>query len=111
MSLARIKTGDTVQVMAGRERGKTGKVLEILSKQDRTLVEGLNRVKRHLKPRSQKEQGGILEKEAPLPLSIVMPFCAKCNRGVRVRVKIEKEGQKVRICSRCGEGLEAKKKQ
>lgn len=110
MTLARVKTGDTVQVMGGREKGKTGKILSLLGGENRALIEGLNKVKRHLKPRSQKDQGGILEKEAPLPLSALMPFCPKCNRGVRVKIKAAKEG-KERICARCGTSLEAKKKQ
>lgn len=111
MTLARIKTGDTVQAMAGREKGKTGKVIAIFLQQERALVEGLNKVKRHLRQRSQRDQGGILEKEAPLPLSALMPFCPKCNRGVRLRFKWEKEKGKIRVCVRCGEGLEVKPKQ
>lgn len=110
MTLARIKKGDTVQVMAGREKGKQGLVLEILTNKERALVEHLNMVKRHLKPRSQKDQGGILEKEAALPLSILMPFCRKCNKGVRLKIKAAKEGKKMRVCIRCGEILEVKKK-
>lgn len=110
MTLARIKTGDMVQVMSGREKGKSGKILEILLKKERALVEGLNKVKRHLRPRSQKDQGGILEKEAPLPLSVVMPFCLKCNRGVRVKTRSSKKGEKERICARCGGSLEVQTK-
>ena len=110
MTLARIKTGDNVQIVGGREKGKTGTILEILTKKDRALVEGLNKVKRHLRPRSQKDQGGILEKEAPLPLSLLMPYCAKCHRGVRVKIKLDKEGEKKRLCAKCGQELEVKKK-
>ncbi|MBI4125193.1 MAG: 50S ribosomal protein L24 [Deltaproteobacteria bacterium] len=110
MTLARIKTGDTVQVQGGREKGKTGTILGILMKKERALVEGLNKVKRHLRPRSQKEQGGVLEKEAPLSLALLMPYCTKCNRGVRVKVKRDKEGKKDRLCARCGQAIEVKKK-
>ena len=71
MTMALIKKGDTVMVISGRERGKTGKVLEILTKKERVLVERLNMVKRHLKPTQKDKQGGILEKEASLALSVV----------------------------------------
>lgn len=111
MALARIKKGDTVQVISGRERGKTGRVLEILRKKDRVLVEKLNMVKRHSKPSQKNQQGGIIEKEAPLPLSAVMPVCPKTNKGVRVRVKEvkEKEGKtKIRVSHATGESLEGK---
>lgn len=112
MTLARIKKGDTVQVISGREKGKSGKVLEILTHEERVLIEKLNMVKRHLKPQ-QKTQGGILEKEAPLALSAVMPFCPKCNKGVRVRTKVvadkKKNEVKNRVCAKCGETLETKK--
>lgn len=109
MALARIKKGDTVQVSSGRERGKTGKVLAILTKKERVLVERLNMVKRHLKPSQQAQQGGIVEKEAALPLSSVMPFCPKCNKGVRVFAKITKDKKKVRACQSCEETLDMKK--
>lgn len=110
MTLARIKTGDTVFVTGGREKGKTGKILAILTKKDRALVEGLNKVKRHIRPRSQKDQGGILEKELPLPVSVLMPYCPKCQRGVRVSVQADKGGEKKRRCGQCGGELEVKEK-
>lgn len=110
MSLARIKKGDTVMVMAGRDQGKTGKVLELLTGEERVLVEHLNMVKRHLKPQQKAKQGGILEKEAPLALSVVMPFCPKCNKGVRMATKAaSKEGKKTRVCAVCEEKLDGKK--
>jgi len=108
--LARIKKGDTVQVISGREKGKTGTVLDILIKKEKALVEKLNRVKRHMKAKSQKQQGGILEKEAPLPFSVLLPYCTKCTKGVRIKVKLTKEGEKTRICADCGGDLEGKKK-
>lgn len=109
--MARVKKGDMVQVMSGREKGKTGKVLEILTKKERVLVERLNMVKRHMKQKKAGE-GGILEKAAPLAWSAVMPVCPKCNKGVRVKLKITakgKEEEKVRICAKCGTILEPKK--
>ena len=108
--LARVKKGDTVQVIAGREKGKMGKVLDILTKKERALVERLNMVKRHMKPQSQKKQGGILEKEASLAMSVLMPVCPKCNKGVRVHAKADKEGKRHRVCAHCGGNLEVEKK-
>ena len=106
MALARIKKGDTVMILSGREKGKTGKILEILTKKGRVLVEHLNMIKKHTKPQSQKKQGGILEKEAPLPFSVVVPFCPKCKKGVRVAMKIVKE-KKIRVCAACKESLDS----
>lgn len=113
MALARIKKGDMVQVISGREKGKTGKVLEFLTKREKVLVEHLNKIKRHTKPKKQGEPGGIVEKEAALPLSVVMPLCPKCNKGVRVVTKIvqeKKETLKVRVCAHCEEPLQTMKK-
>lgn len=111
MTIARVKKGDMVQVISGREKGKTGKVLEILTKKERVLVERLNMVKRHMKQKKAGE-GGILEKAAPLAWSVVLPLCPKCNKGVRVKLKITakgKEKEKVRICADCQTVLEPKK--
>jgi large subunit ribosomal protein L24 len=97
-----IRKDDTVKVMAGKEKGKTGRVLRILSKTGRVLVEKVNFVKRHTRP-SQKSKGGIVEKEAPVALSNVMPVCPKCSEPTRVgRTHIE-DGTRVRICRSCGQ--------
>ncbi len=109
MGLARIRKGDTVQVTSGRERGKMGKVLEVLLQEDRVLVEKLNLVKRHLKPNQKTKQGGIIEKEAPIAIAAVMPYCPKCKKGVRVATQVLKENEKVRVCAFCKEKLEGKK--
>ncbi|MBI5300027.1 MAG: 50S ribosomal protein L24 [Deltaproteobacteria bacterium] len=109
MSLARIKKGDTVQVISGREKGKTGKILAIITKKERALVEHLNMIKRHTRPQSQTKTGGIIEKEAALPLSVMMPFCPKCKKGVRVSAKVLKDHSKTRVCAKCGENLDNKK--
>ena len=108
MVLARIKKGDMVQVISGRDKGKTGKILDLLTKKERVLVEHLNMMKRHTKPRKQGEQGGIIEKEAGLPVSVVMPYCAKCGKGVRVKIKLDKSKNKHRACAKCGHSLEGK---
>src|SRR5215472_8824132 len=96
---------DTVMVIAGRERGKTGKVLRVLPARGRVIVERLNLVKRHTKPRGAASPGGIVEREAPLDISNVMVMCDRCNAPVRVGVKIAGDGSKSRICRRCGEVL------
>ena len=109
MSLARIKKGDTVQVISGREKGKIGTVLAVLAEEERVLVEKLNLVKRHMKPNQKTKQGGIVEKEAPIAISAVMPYCPKCKKGVRVATKILKDDEKVRTCAVCEEKLGGKK--
>lgn len=108
MTLARIKKGDLVYVIAGKERGKSGKVLQMLLDRDRVLVEKLNRVKRHRKPSQKNPQGGILEKEASLHISNLMPVCGKCKKPARVAMKILKD-KKIRICRKCGESIELHK--
>ncbi len=104
--LARVKKNDTVMVIAGKERGKTGKVLRVLQQENRAVVEHLNLIKRHMKPRGPQEQGGIVEKEAALHLSNLMPMCEKCNAPVRVGVRRLDDGSKARACRRCGELLD-----
>ena len=103
---ARIKKNDTVMVIAGRERGKTGKVLKVIPADGRVIIERLNVVKRHSKPRGATSPGGIVEKEAPIAISNVMVFCERCNAPVRVGVKqAEAGGARSRVCRRCGEAL------
>lgn len=100
-----IKKGDTVMLVTGKDKNKTGKVLQILPKKDGVLVEGLNVVKRHTRARGN-EAGGILEKEAPVHLSNVMIYCGKCRKPVRTRVNILEDGKKARICVKCGEAFD-----
>ncbi len=100
--LARIRKNDTVMVIAGRERGKTGKVLRVLPKENRAVVERLNLVKRHSRPRGPRAPGGIIEKEAPIALSNLMPLCERCNAPARVGSRQLEDGRKVRVCRRCG---------
>ncbi len=100
-----VKKNDMVMVIAGRERGKTGKVLRVLPAEGRVIVERLNVVKRHSKPRGPASPGGIVEKEAPIDVSNVMVFCERCNAPVRVGVKRAADGARSRACRRCGEAL------
>jgi large subunit ribosomal protein L24 len=93
-------------VISGKEKGKTGKVLRVLPKEDSVLIERLNLVKRHSRPRGPKQPGGIVEKEASIPVSNLMIMCDKCNAPVRIGHKILNDGGKIRICRRCGEALD-----
>jgi len=103
---ARIKKNDTVMVIAGRERGKTGKVLRVLPVKERALVERLNLVKRHQKPRGPQSPSGIVEKEATIHLSNMMIMCDKCNAPVRMGKRVLEDGRSVRVCRRCGDQLD-----
>lgn len=101
-----IRKNDSVMVIAGKERGKTGKVLRVLRDTDAVIVERLNMVKRHTKPRGPQQTGGILEKEAGIDISNIMIMCDKCNAPVRIGHKVLGDGKKVRLCRRCGEAFE-----
>lgn len=93
----KLKKGDTVIVIAGSERGKTGKVLSVHPLERTVVVEKLNLIKRHTKPNQKVRQGGILEREAPLAISNVMFYSANLNKGSRVGFKLLENGQRVRI--------------
>jgi large subunit ribosomal protein L24 len=101
----RIRKGDTVVVLAGKSQGKQGKVIKVIHKKDRVLVERVNLIKKHQKP-TQTSQGGIVEKEASIHASNVALFCPKCKKGVRIGYKSHDGGAKVRVCRRCGEELD-----
>ena len=103
---ARIKKNDTVMVIAGRERGKTGRVLRVLPARDRALIERLNLVKRHQKPRGAQTPAGIIEKEAAIHISNIMIMCDKCNAPVRMGKRDLEDGRSVRVCRRCGDQLD-----
>jgi large subunit ribosomal protein L24 len=105
MQKCRIKKNDMVMVVAGRERGKTGKVLHVLPDAGKATVERLNIVKRHSKPRGAASPGGIVEKEAPIAISNLMFFCERCNAPVRVGYKIAADKSKTRLCRNCHEPL------
>ncbi len=101
----RLKKDDMVMVIAGRDRGKTGKVLRVLPDARRATIERLNVVKRHSKPRGAASPGGIVEKEAPIDISNLMFFCEHCNAPVRVGYKIAADKSKTRVCRNCNEPL------
>ncbi|MFQ5902107.1 MAG: 50S ribosomal protein L24 [Candidatus Binatia bacterium] len=101
-----IRKNDSVMVIAGKERGKTGKVLRVIPEEDVAFIERVNLVKRHSRPRGPQQPGGILEKEASIHASNLMVMCDKCNAPVRVGRKVLADGEKVRVCRRCGEPLD-----
>ena len=99
-----IRKNDTVVVLSGKDKGKQGKVLSTVPSEAKVVVEGVNIVTCHNKPRRQGEEGGIVKREAPLYASKVQVVCPKCNKGTRVAHKIE-DGKKSRICKKCGAEL------
>ena len=101
-----IKKNDSVLVVSGDEKGKKGRVLSVLLKEDRVLVEGLNMIKKHMKPNKQFSQGGLIDKEAPLNRSNVMLVCPKCSKPTKIGNKILENGKKIRACKKCGEVIE-----
>ncbi len=101
-----IKKNDTVMVIAGKEKGKTGKVLRILPKKDRAVVEKVNFIKRHMRPGPHSRQGGIIEKESPIHISNLMVVCGKCTDPTRVGRRILEDGNRVRYCKKCDEIIE-----
>src|ERR1700681_722625 len=105
MLKVKIKKNDMVMVVKGRDRGKTGKVMRVIPDEGRVLIERLNIVKRHSKPRGAASPGGIVEKEAPLRIENVMIFCDRCNAPVRVGVKTADDGTRNRVCRKCGEAI------
>ncbi|TYO95721.1 LSU ribosomal protein L24P [Geothermobacter ehrlichii] len=98
-----VKKDDTVMVLAGKEKGKTGKVLRVLRDSDRVIVENLNMVKRHTRPSQANQEGGIIEKEAPIAISNVMLVCGACNKATRTGYRFLDDGSKVRFCKKCNE--------
>jgi large subunit ribosomal protein L24 len=105
-TVSHVRRGDTVGVIAGRERGKRGKVLRVLLDKGRVLVEHVNMIKKHQRPTQKLRQGGIIEREGPLALSNVLLVCARCDKPARAGVKILADGRKVRTCKRCGEAID-----
>ena len=101
-----IKKNDTVKVIAGKDKGKNGKVLRVIPKKDRVIVEKINMIKRHMKPNQQTRQGGILEKESPIHISNLMLICSKCTDPTRVGYKVLDDNRKVRFCKKCDEVID-----
>jgi large subunit ribosomal protein L24 len=106
-TISHLKKDDKVKIITGKDRGKIGKVIKVVKKSNRVLVENINIVKRHSKPSAKSRQGGIIEKEAPVHLSNVMLMCNKCMKPVRIKMQRLEDGKKVRVCRKCGEFIEA----
>jgi large subunit ribosomal protein L24 len=98
-----LKKNDLVMVIAGKEKGKTGRILRVLTKKDRAIVEKINFIKRHQRPSGQQRQGGIIQREGPLTLSNLMLVCDSCNKPVRMGKRLLEDGKKARYCKKCGE--------
>ncbi len=104
--MSKIRKNDEVLVMLGRDRGKKGKVLIAVPEKDRLIVEGINMIKRHMKPTAAVRQAGIVEKEAPIHVSDVKLICKKCNQPARVGYRFLEGGNKVRVCKKCHEVID-----
>jgi large subunit ribosomal protein L24 len=100
---ANIRKDDKVKIIAGKDRGKIGKVLKVDGKKNRIVVENINMVKRHTRPSAKSKQGGIVEGEASIDRSNVMLMCGKCLSPTRIKMKRLENGKKVRTCRKCDE--------
>jgi len=102
----KIKKGDKVKIIAGKDKGKQGRILQVLPKEGKVVVEGLNLVIKHVRPRRAGEKGQRIQFPAPLNISNVMLICTKCDKPTRVGYKILENKKKVRICKRCKEVID-----
>ena len=102
----KIRKNDTVLVIAGKDKGKKGKVRFAFPKEERLLVEGINFIKKHSRASGAVRQAGIIEREAPINVSNVMLLCSKCNHPARVGFRFLADGKKVRVCRSCGEVID-----
>ena len=103
MNALKIKKGDTVQVITGKDRGRTGKVLRTVPADGKVVIEGINIATKHVKPRNAQQQGGIIKAEGPVRACKVMLVCPKCSKPTRVGYKVLENGTKVRVCKHCKE--------
>ena len=102
MNKLNVKKDDTVVIIAGKDKGKQGKILASFPKKERVIVQNANMIVCHTKPRKQGEQGGIIKKEAPIYTCKVQRVCPKCNKPTRPAHKVLADGKKVRVCKKCG---------
>lgn len=110
MNSLSIKKGDTVVVLAGKDKGKTGSILAVSPKTNRVIVKDVNIVKKHKKARNTQQKSEIVSMEAPIDASNVMLVCSSCNKATRI-AKTEIDGKHVRVCKKCGASLDASKKE
>ena len=100
----KLKKGDNVQVLSGNDKGKTGEILTVIPKEEKVIVKGVNIRKKHVKPKKQGEEGGIISSECAISSSKVNVICPKCNKPTKIGYEIEKD-KKVRVCKKCGAKL------
>jgi large subunit ribosomal protein L24 len=98
----KIRKGDTVKIISGNYKGKTGKVLVVFPKKERAAVEGVNLKKKHVRPRRQGQKGEVVLIPASLPLARMMLLCLKCGGATRIGYRIGEQGRKTRVCKKCG---------
>jgi large subunit ribosomal protein L24 len=101
----KIHKGDTVEVLSGKNRGRRGQVMRAFPKEQKVIVDGANMVKRNTKPRGMTQQGGIIDKDMPLPVSAVAIVCTACSGPSRIGYRTDETGRKLRFCKRCGSEL------
>jgi large subunit ribosomal protein L24 len=106
--MQRLQRGDTVVVISGKYKGKQGRIKKVLLGDDKVIIEGINLVKRHMRPNQRNQQGGIVEKEAPLWASKVMPLDPKTKKPTRVKIKVDENGLKTRV-AKSGAVIEAER--
>ena len=105
MSLGRLKKGDMVKVISGKDKGKTGKIIKTIPEKNKVVVEKINIIKKHKRP-DQRSKGGIVEMESAIDASKVSVRCGKCKQAARIRNRILDDGKKVRICSKCNDAID-----
>jgi len=103
-----LKLNDRVEVISGKDKGRVGKIIRVDRNDNKVIVEKINMIKRHMKPSAMNQQGGIIEKEAPVHVSNVMLICPKCAKTVRIGKKTLEDGTKIRTCKKCEESVEPK---
>ena len=103
-----LKIDDQVEIIAGKDKGRVGKITRVLPNENKAIVESLNMIKRHTKPNMANQQGGIIEKEAPIHVSNLQLICPECTKTGKVGKKFLEDGTKVRFCKSCGESIESK---
>jgi large subunit ribosomal protein L24 len=101
----RVRKGDTVEVLSGKQRGRRGLVMRVFPAKGKVIVDGANMAKKHTKPRGQTMQGGIIDKDMPLPVSAVAIVCSACGRPSRIGMREDEAGRKLRFCRRCDSDL------
>ena len=99
----KIKKGDTVKILAGKDRGKTGTILRVVPKTSKVVVEGINMIKKHTRPKKSAPQGGIISLPAPMPVAKVMAICPRCQKAARSLMTIDADGNRHRTCRACRE--------